>query len=312
MTPGRVIVTGASGFIGAAAVRRLLRDGSSVLALVRPGTDRWRLAPLGGERLSVAEWDLSRAVEARSVDELRAIFREFRPEGVLHAGWIGVRGPSRDEPGQTLNVAITVELVRAAGSAGARRFVGLGSQAEYGPSDRAIGEEECPRPATMYGAAKLAAGHLCVALSDRLGLSAAWVRVFSVYGPGERRGALVPDLIRALSAGTPFPLTSCEQRWDYLYEDDAADALARLLGADRARGFFNLASGVARPLSWAVDVIRAQVAPGAELLVGQVPGRPPSIVADVSRLRAAIGWEPLTPFEEGVRRTARALLEPAR
>lgn len=107
----------------------------------------------------------------------------------------------------------------------------------YGPHDGPIRGDLLPAPVDLHGAAKLAAGHL--ALARRLGLSAAWARIFSVYGPGEAGGSLVPDLVRALLRGERFPLSACAQRWDWLYEDDIADRVvpgaALELGA-RPRG----------------------------------------------------------------------------
>lgn len=303
----RVAVTGAGGFLGAATVRRLVAGGAHVLAVVRPGGDRWRLAAVPSSALSFAAVDLA-GVPGPSAAALADALRAFSPDAVLHAGWIGVRGEARHDPAQAGNVSLTVEVVRAAAAAGARRFVGVGSQAEYGPHARPIREDDCPHPVTLYGAAKLAAGHLALALAERLGMSAAWVRAFSVYGPGERAGALLPDLVHALASGRPFPLSSCAQRWDYLHEDDAARALARALARPDVRGFLNLASGSARPLAETVALVRDLVAPGAPLLLGERPGDAPGLEADVSRLRAALGWEPAIPLEEGLRRTVDALL----
>ncbi len=297
----RVVVTGASGFLGAATVRALVRSGSPVLAIVRPTSDLRRLEPLRGPGLEVLAVDA-----AAEPGRLAASLAAFRPEAVLHAAWEGVRGPARDDPAQVENVTRTVAWVRAAAAAGARRFVGIGSQAEYGPHDDAIDEAVLPAPADLYGAAKLAAGHLALALASRLGASAAWARVFSVYGPGETAGALVPDLARALLRGTPYPLSSCAQRWDYLSEDDAAEALRLLLHRDDARGAFNLASGSAPPLEEVVRAIAARVAPGAPLAVGARPGPVRSLVADVARLRA-LGWRPSITLDEGLARTIAAV-----
>jgi nucleoside-diphosphate-sugar epimerase len=299
-SPRPVAVTGASGFLGAAAVRALARAGWPVLAVVRTTSGLARLEPLaGGVRVLRVD---ALAARARLVSELRA----FGVEGVLHAAWAGIRGAARDDPDQVENVARTVEWVRAAAEAGARRFVGVGSQAEYGPHDGPMHEELLPAPADLYGAAKLAAGHLALALARRLGVSAAWARVFSAYGPGETEGALVPDLARALLRGDPYPLTSCKQRWDYLYEDDAAEALLLLLARDDARGAFNVASGTARPLEDAVRAIAERVAPGAALAFGAKGGTPRSLVADVGRL-FALGWRPRTPLEDGLERTIAAV-----
>ncbi len=300
-TPRRVAVTGASGFLGAAAVRALARAGWPVLAIVRPTSDPWRLAPLRGADVTVLALD-PRGARERAVHELRA----FGAEAVLHAAWEGVRGPARDDPAQLGNVTRTVDWVRSAAEAGARRFVGIGSQAEYGPHEGAVHEGLLPAPVDLYGAAKLAAGHLALAVARRLGVSAAWARVFSVYGPGEGQGALVPDLVRALLAGERYPLSSCKQRWDYLYEDDAAEALRILLARDDAQGAFNVASGVAPPLEDVVRTIAALVAPRAAIPFGARTGAARSLVADVGRL-AALGFTPATPLEEGLARTIAAV-----
>lgn len=300
--PRPVAVTGASGFLGAATVRALARAGSEVLALVRPTSDLARLEPLRSDpHVRVLAVDPSTARD-HVVSELRA----FRTGAVLHAAWEGVRGAARDDPAQLDNVARTGEWVRLAADAGARRFVGVGSQAEYGPHDGAISETTPTAPAEKYGAAKLAAGALALALASRLGLSAAWARVFSVYGPGEAAGALLPDLVRALLRGEPFPLSPCEQRWDYLYEDDAADALALLLARDDARGAYNVAAGIAPRLADVVRAVVERVAPAATLAFGARGGPTRSLVADVSRL-AALGWRPATPLAQGLDRTIEAV-----
>jgi UDP-glucose 4-epimerase len=308
MVPLRVAATGAAGFVAAAVVRRLLSDGHRVLAWLRPGTDAWRLAGLEGAegRLEIVRLDLGDLKTAEGGARAADLLGNFRPDVFVHAAWQGVRGTTRDDPAQTENVPTGVEVVRLAAAAGAKRFLGLGSQAEYGPHDSAISEETPTRPTTLYGAAKLACGHLSLALARRLGLSAAWARLFSVYGPGERSGALIPDLARALRQGRPFPLGDGKPRWDYLYEDDAAEALARLAVQDDAQGFFNVASGNAVPLREVMLRVGALVAPGVALPIGARPSAPgdlPRLEADVTRLTRATGWRPGTGLEVGLART---------
>lgn len=311
MSGRRVIVTGAAGFVAAATVRRLLHAGHAVLAWVRPESDLGRLAGLRGDpALSFLSLDVAAVREERGRATALEALRAFRPDAVVHGAWRGIRGASRDDPAQVENVAVAVELLRACADAGVRRFVGLGSQAEYGPQPGVIDEETPPRPANLYGAAKLACGPLALALGRRLGVSVAWARLFSVYGPGERAGALVPDLAAALGAGRPFPLGTCEARWDYLYEDDAAEALEALAVRDDAVGAFNVASGAAVPLREVVVRIRDLVAPGAPLAFGArapSPGEPGRLEASVRRLQEATGWRARVTLADGLARTVAAL-----
>jgi nucleoside-diphosphate-sugar epimerase len=311
MSGRRVIVTGAAGFVAAATVRRLLDCGHTVLAWVRPASDLGRLAALRATpALSVLALDVTAVRDAQGREAALDALRAFQPDAIVHAAWRGIRGADRDDPMQADNVAVTMELMRVCAEAGTRRFVGLGSQAEYGPQAAIIDEQTFPRPNTLYGAAKLACGTLALAMGRRLGISAAWARVFSVYGPGERSGALIPDLVTALAAGRPYELGACEGRWDYLYQDDAASALEALALRDDAEGAFNLASGAAVPLRDVVLRIRDLVAPGAAIVFGTrspPPGAVLRLEASVRRIQEATGWRARVTLEEGLARTVAAM-----
>jgi nucleoside-diphosphate-sugar epimerase len=308
---GRVFVTGAAGFLGAALTRTLLRDGHEVLAASRSGPGAWRLRSLPATAsLHMCELDLRSLLSPSGRLAALQTVGDFKPDVVAHAAWSGVRGEARDDPGQFENVALTMEVVRLAADAGAGRFVGLGSQAEYGPHDQRIQESTATRPATLYGVAKLAAGHAAMSLCERWRLSGAWARVFSVYGPGQREGALIPDLARALRQGTPYPLGSGEAIWDYLFEEDASEALTRLVLNEQTRGFFNLASGHSTPVREVMLLIGKIVAPLVDLQIGTrgpTPGELSRLEADVTRIREATGWGATTGLDEGIARTLEAL-----
>lgn len=304
MTSARVVVTGAAGFLGAATARRLLARGHAVLAWIRPGSDPWRLNGISGP-LELLHHDVRDVLEPGARAALAAALGRFRPDAVIHAAWRGVRGASRDEAAQLENVPVAVEVLRLGAEAGARRLVGLGSQAEYGPKPSVITEATPACPATYYGAAKLAACHLTLATARQLGVSAAWARVFSVYGPGQREGALIPDLGKALRAGRPYELGPGETRWDFLYEDDAGDAIADLALQPAAVGLFNVASGSAVQIREVVHRVAQVVAPHASPRLGE---RAPSgndlprLEADVAKLRDATGWRPVVALEQGIAR----------
>src|SRR3954468_7148428 len=171
----RIFLTGASGFLGSYVVADLLRHGHEVAALLRPSSSSWRLDEIRGRFHVVAG-------SFEDTDGLSRAIKAFSPEAVAHLAWRGVAGADRNSPVQAVNVVDTVRLAGLAADAGASVFVGAGSQAEYGPYDRAICEQDTPRPTTLYGMAKLAAGTMSTRLCEERGLRASWLRIFSTYG----------------------------------------------------------------------------------------------------------------------------------
>lgn len=294
----RILLTGATGFLGSYVAADLIAGGHDVAVLQRPQSDSWRLAPLR-ERLAIVIGTLG------DIPGLRPALEAFRPEGIVHLGWEGVGNMDRDKPVQARNVPHTLELAALAADVGARAFIGAGSQAEYGPYHRAIGEEDIPRPTTLYGMAKLAAatmaGHLC----EQRQLRFAWLRIFSTYGPKDADYWLIPSLIRTLRKGQRMPLTACGQKWGFLHARDAATAFRIVLTNESATGIFNLGSPDAASLKEVVTRVRDLVNPTAELGFGDIAYRPDQVMvlsAKIERLWA-LGWRPTVPLDEGLRET---------
>lgn len=294
----RIFVTGASGFLGSYLVADLLERGHEVAVLLRPDSASWRLEEVKG-RLRVIPGAMER------LDELRGPLRAFAPEAVVHMAWRGVAGSDRNSPVQAANVADTVGLVELAAEAGAKAFVGAGSQAEYGPYDRAIREDDTARPTTLYGMAKLAAGSMAMRLCEEKGLRSAWLRIFSTYGPKDADYWLIPSMIRNLRSGEHMALTACEQRWGFLHARDAASAFRLATTHADASGIFNVGSPEAPPLRETVTRLRDLVDPGAVLGFGELAYRPDQVMilaADVSRM-LALGWKPEVALDDGLRET---------
>ncbi|MCP3388311.1 NAD(P)-dependent oxidoreductase [Bradyrhizobium sp. CCGB12] len=294
----RIFVTGASGFLGSYLVADLVARGHEVAVLLRPASSHRRLGEVY-DRLHVIPGSLA------DLDGLREALGAFAPEAVAHMAWRGVAGADRNSPVQAINVADTVGLAELAAEAGASIFVGAGSQAEYGPYDRAIREDDAPRPTTLYGMAKLAAGSMAMRLCEERGLRAAWFRIFSTYGPRDADHWLIPSMIRNLRSGQHMALTACEQRWGFLHARDAASAFRLAITHDAANGIFNVGSPDAPPLRETVTRLRDLIDPGAVLGFGELAYRPDQVMvlaADVSRT-LALGWRPEVSLDEGLRET---------
>ncbi|MGY4429459.1 UDP-glucose 4-epimerase [Bradyrhizobium sp. F1.13.1] len=294
----RIFVTGASGFLGSYLVADLVARGHDVAVLLRPASSPWRLRE-AYDRLHVIQGSLE------NLDGPRGPLGAFAPEAVVHMAWRGVAGADRNSPAQAANVTDTVGLAELAAEAGAKIFVGAGSQAEYGRYERAIREEDVARPTTLYGMAKLAAGSMAMRLCEERGLRAAWLRIFSTYGPTDADYWLIPSMIRNLRSGQHMALTACEQRWGFLHARDAATAFRMAVTHEAASGIFNVGNPDAPPLRETVTRLRDLVDPGATLGFGELAYRPDQVMvlaADVSRL-LALGWKPEVPLDEGLRET---------
>jgi UDP-glucose 4-epimerase len=288
-----VLVTGATGFLGSYVVRDLLDRGHEVAVLLRPASDRSRLAGVI-DRATPVVTDLS------DVD-----LGDLRPDAVVHLAWEGVAGAARDDDAQERNVANTERLLDASADAGATTFVGAGSQAEYGPRDDVISEDAPTAPTTQYGRAKVAALEASARTCAERGIRFAWLRVFSTYGPTDNPHWLIPTTIEALRAGKAVPLTAGEQQWGFLHARDAAAAFGTVVDSPGASGIFNVGSPDAPRLRDTLVLLRDLTDPSGVLELGAVPYRPDQVMrlqADVSRLRA-LGWSPRVDLEVGLRET---------
>jgi len=298
----RTLITGATGFLGSYLAERLVRASAKVAVLVRPQSDPWRIRDILSEMTCIVG-DLDH------VRRLRAEIAAFAPEVVFHLAWAGVGGASRNEPFQVdRNLASTVNLAGLAKEIGCRAFVGLGSQAEYGPCQEAIREETPTHPTTLYGAAKLSAYHLCRVMLAASHVRFAWVRLFSCYGPKDNPEWMLPGLIRTLAEGGRPALTGGEQRWDYIYVADAARAVQLVGECERAEGVLNLGSGQPHVLRSIIEEVRDLMDPSLHLGFGEIPYRPDQVMhleADISKLRHATNWSPETGLTQGLTETVR-------
>ena len=291
----RILVTGAGGFVGAAVVKAAVAAGHEVVALVRNDTSR--LTSIA-DRISMQRVDLA------DTTTVAALLHSAKPAIVIHSAWEGVGGALRSGDIQLDNIRTTVALADAAIAAGARKFVGIGSQAEYGRYDRKIVETDLPQPTLLYGAAKLAACHLAAQRCREAGMAFAWLRLFSVYGAGDNSNWLIPSAAVALVRGKPPLCTAGTQKWDYLHIDDVADGVLAAATSDRATGVFNLSSGNPVAVRQIVETLRDLAAPDLKLNFGAIPFGPDQIMhldGDNGRLRAATGWSPRVPLAEGLR-----------
>ena len=297
----RCLVTGATGFVGSWLVRRLIADGHSVAVVTRSTSDLWRIRPLLPSLVQI-EGDLS------FIGQSRSAIQSFKPETVFHLGWTGGNSSKflNDASQVYANVPGSLELMRITAEAGATTFVNFGSCVEYGQFCIPVRESDPVLPKNLYGSAKYSVEKLGLALAPVLGFRFASIRLFWAYGPADNEARLVPSLIRKMLSGERHAMTRGDQIWDYVYIDDVIEAVVRVAKSPNAEGVFNLGSGHPKRLRAIAEQIAILAGKASLLGLGELPYQPDQVMhlqADISRLRAATGWEPKVGMEEGLKKT---------
>ena len=287
-----IIVTGATGCVGSAVVRRALAKGIYVTCIVHQGSMRLSNLP-SDDRVKIVECNLS---------DYKTLQLDGEYDAFIHLSWEKTFGASRDDAEvQARNIQYTLDAVQLAHRCGCSVFVGAGSQAEYGVQSVDLTPELPVKPESGYGIAKYAAGKLSAMLCKSLGIRQCWVRILSVYGPNDGENSLISYLIREFKAGNSPQLTKCEQMWDYLYADDAADAILAVARKGIDGKAYPLGSGKGRRLSEYVEEIKNAINPSIEVRFGAkeyYPHQPMHLVADISELTENTGWKPQYRFKE--------------
>ncbi|MDD6039228.1 MAG: NAD-dependent epimerase/dehydratase family protein [bacterium] len=304
----RIIVTGATGFIGTALVEELLLNGHSVTAVIRPNSDKIQKLttitqhhPNTEKRLQIVEVAL---------EELEKLHTEYdiKADVWYHLAWNGSGGDARNDFAiQYLNVGYFADAIRTAKSCGCIKVIGAGSQAEYGVvHGLAVEDQTVPRPFMMYGAAKLAAYQMGQVLAKQIGIQLVWPRIYSVYGVGENSGTLVSYVIETLKKGEEPQLSPCENMWNFLNIMDCVSMIRKLGESKEAEGIYHVASEDTRLLKDFVTEIRDIIAPDLTLGFGAKqsdPSRTFWLEPSVEKIKKLGAFpEQTVEFAEGIRR----------
>lgn len=293
----RVVVSGATGAIGTALTKQLVDQGVEVLVLCRKDSKRIK---------NIIESPLVK-MKYCALNELVDVTNDTGNEYDVfyHFAWAGAAGPGRNDMYmQNNNVKYAIDAVSVAKRFGCKKFIGAGSQAEYGRHEGLLKSETPTFPETGYGYAKLCAGQMTRDYAHQIGIEHIWVRILSVYGPNDGAQSMVMSTINKLKAGEIPQFTKGEQLWDYLYSGDAANAFC-LLGDKGVDGkTYVLGSGKARPLSEYITIIRNEVNPNAKIELGAIPYGPKQVMylqADIEELKKDTGFIPMMGFEDGIK-----------
>ncbi len=272
----RIYVTGASGFIGSQVMEPLRARGFEVF------TDR---------------------IDLMDPVSVTALMQRLQPSHLLHLAWYAEPGKFWTAPQNLEWEQASLHLYDAFAVVGGKRFIAAGTCAEYDWNYPVLDERETPcQPHTLYGQVK---HRLHLALQEKGKTSLAWGRVFFLYGPHEKRGRLVSDVIASLLNGQDVQTTAGTQIRDFMHLADVADAFAALCDSD-VEGPVNIASGEPRSLRSILEMIGDLTGRGDLIQFGarpMPPQEPPQLSARVARLQNEVGFTPRYTITEGLKDT---------
>lgn len=301
----RIIITGATGFLGSNLAGLFLEHGHEVFALVRRESKNRRALPVH-ENLRVIEWDLDHVLGC--VDLIH------EADGFFHFAWGGVNREEIDSPEvQAKNVAGSLDCIRVAHLLKCSVFMDAGSRVEYGRLEGVMEESAPCSPVNQYGKAKLEFYQKAAPLCKTLGISYYHLRFFSVYGWGDHPWSIISTLTRDLPQGKEVSLSACRHEWNFMHIEDAVQAVYELYRRDCETRevqseIVNIASSDTRPLYSFVEEVHQLAGYRGKLEYGsfvQAGEGALSVRPDITKLKklTADRWQENVTFRQGIEET---------
>lgn len=293
--PQTVLITGITGFLGSHIAENFVGYGIKVIGLKRKGSDVWRCKGFE-DKISWVEIDN----EGFFKDELK----KYSFDTIIHGAWIGVESNSRDNwDEQSKNIPFLVSLLEVAKIVGVKKFIFLGSQAEYGNIDGKISEDHKTTALNAYGSIKLACLEIVRTFCETNEINWIWLRLFSLFGEKENKSWLIPSLVTSMLANKQMDFTLGEQKYAYLYVKDFAVILNKISNMPVESGIYNISSNKTTTIKSLIEDIRNYINPAFILNFGAIQYRKNQSMhmeGDILRLCSQIGDIEITDYKKAL------------
>lgn len=287
----RVLVTGASGFLGRRLIRKLAdeKEYDLVVTTSRP------------KSLNLPEQIVVETVDLLDIREMERLMKHIQPEICIHLAWGQHESSYRNALSNYQWLATSISMFAQFQNGGGKQFLFAGSSGEYEDYSEGISETLCPKNMSLYGQCKKTVSDLLLRSNSNVQVQVA--RCFTVYGPGDtHRFGAIPTAICSLLKGKKFICKNPRAIRDYIYIDDAVEAITRLLKS-RFAGSMDIGSGVPRSMREVFSEIASQLHCPNEVYYNDKFGAETILTADNSLLREELRMPPQISFSEGIRRS---------
>lgn len=298
----KVLVTGATGFVGSCLVRELVRQKKDVYILVRNKTLNWRLKDLE-HHLHILECDLQS-------EALTSVVDSIRPDFVFHLAVYGAN-PKESDVKQMVDVNIkgTINLLNAVTQNPFKLFINTGSSSEYGIKDKPMNESDVLDPVNDYGVTKAASTMYCTNNARRGDFPVITFRLFSPYGYYESPERLIPSVILNALKDQPIVTSSPRNVRDFIFIEDTVSAYLHAMKMTVSPGqVFNIGSGHQHHVEEVVNLILELTESKSEVLWNKKPAQTRQVEplmweANIQNINHMLQWNPTFTMREGLRKT---------
>lgn len=294
----KIIITGATSFLGINLIRQLIANDVLIYAVVRPNSSKIGLLPESPKIIVIP-------AEMENYKDIGISIQESC-DCLVHFAWKGTRGSDRmNQAMQISNYECSIDILKAALRLNCKTFISAGSQAEYGLYNQAISEEIPCVPNTEYGIQKLRFYQDASKICKEHGVNFKEPRFFSIYGPGDFEGTMVISTLKKMLRNDDCEFTECKQMWDFLYISDAVKGIIRLIYTDCADGAYNIGRGESRPLKSYIEEMYKLTHSKSRLFYGSIPYPSTGMVSVqpiFDKLVNETGWHAEVTFVDGIQR----------
>lgn len=293
----RIFITGGTGFIGKFVVKELDNQRNNLLLLVRNTnhlTNSQNISFVKGNLASLGNWE--KTLEA------------FKPQAAIHLAWEGI--PDYGSQNSIKNLKYGLSLIELLAKLNCQTILVTGSLWEYGQQRGELSEDMYSKPFNAFTAAKNSLYLLGRELARENNITFIWTRLFNVYGPGQKSTSVIPYLINCARQGKEMEIRNPNNKNDFIYVEDVADAISEILLKCKKSEIFNIGSGKLISVQDIIDKIFNVFHSKQKYKKTQQKQTDAlaDFYADISKIKKETGWHPKIDIDEGLKRTINSML----